>query len=449
MKERWKRLLDLTEQKKELIKDTAQAIWKQPEIGYKEWRTSAYLEEQFESLGYKINKAGNIPGFTAELDTGVPGPVILILGELDSLLCGTHPDADPETKAVHACGHNMQAAYLVGLAAVFGEDGALDGMCGKIRFAAVPAEETIDLEFRDSLMRQGTITYLAGKIEFLHRGLFDGTDMAIMMHADTGGPHLMEVFDGSDGCITKHIEFEGKSAHAGVAPWDGINALYAASLGLQACNALRETFREQDYVRFHPIITGAGAVPNAIPETAKMDAYCRAADVDTMVQVNRRLNRALSASAAALGGNVHIVDKPGNLPLHNNLDLNELFADIAGEVFGPGSVRRGTWQTGSCDMGDLSSIMPVCQPMVTGSTGKIHGDDFSMGDMDKSCVNPARIMSIAIYELLCDDGRKAIEIKNSYKPVYVSKEEYFTAVDKIAADYRAVSYNEDGSVLLR
>ena len=60
----------------------------------------------FRGPGYTLTKAGNIPGFYADLDTGRPGPKIAILGELDSLIVGNHPDADPETHAVHACGHN-------------------------------------------------------------------------------------------------------------------------------------------------------------------------------------------------------------------------------------------------------------------------------------------------------------------------------------------------------
>ena len=449
MTKQWEKLLKIAEHNKDIVMEAAETIWSSPEIGYKEWKTGAYMEKQFEALGYSLNRAGNIPGFTAEKDTGIPGPVIAVLGELDSLICEAHPDADPETRAVHACGHNCQSAYLLGLAAVFASEGALEGMCGKIRFVSVPAEETIDLEYRGRLIREKTIKYLAGKIEFLYRGYLDGVDMAVMMHADTKGPHLIEVFGGSDGCVTKHIEFEGKAAHAGVAPWEGINALYAASLGLQACNALRETFKEEDYVRFHPIMTQAGAAANAIPELAKMDAYCRASNVEAMLSANRRINRALSGAAAALGANVHIVDKPGNLPLHNNEELNALFAETAETVFGGGSILYGPWQTGSCDMGDLSSVMPVCQPMVTGAAGSIHGADFSMGDMDKSCMNPVRLMSLVLYELLKDGGEKAKRIKANYVPVYSSKEEYFEAVDAIAADFRGAAYQADGSIILK
>ena len=449
MNERWKKLLAAVEKNKQVILDAANYIWRNPELGYKEWNTSRYLTDRFRRLGYEVKEAGNIPGFTADLDTGKDGPVVAVMAELDSLICATHPAADPETKAVHACGHNCQSSYLVGLATALKEPGVLDGMCGKIRFISVPAEETIDLEFRNGLISDGTIKYVAGKIEFLHRGMFDDVQMALLVHASVGGPHYVEIFDGCDGCLTKHFEFEGKASHAGTMPWNGINALYMAASGMNVCNALRETFKDMDYVRFHPIITQAGVAANAIPDVAKLDAYCRAANVHTMLEVNGKINRALAGTAASFGGNVHIIDRPGNLPLHNAPELSRLFADVTTGIFGENKVYNSGWRTGSCDTGDLSSIMPVCQPYVSGAVGTSHGNDFGMGDMDRTCVNPARILSVVLYELLSKDAQLAKSIIDNYEPVYKTKDEYFTAINAIAADYRAVTYNDDGSIVIR
>ena len=88
--EQAKQLMEMVAKYESLIYDTADYIWKNPETGYREWKTSAYMEEHFEALGYTLTKAGNIPGFYADLDTGRPGPKIAILGELDSLIVGNH-----------------------------------------------------------------------------------------------------------------------------------------------------------------------------------------------------------------------------------------------------------------------------------------------------------------------------------------------------------------------
>ena len=65
----------------------------------------------------ELTYAEGITGFYTVIDTGREGPTVLILGELDSLVCFEHPDAAPVTGAVHCCGHSAQSAALLGVAA--------------------------------------------------------------------------------------------------------------------------------------------------------------------------------------------------------------------------------------------------------------------------------------------------------------------------------------------
>ena len=276
------------EKHRELILNSLDFIWKNPETGYKEWKTHSYMEEAFARLGYELTLAGDIPGFTAEVDTGKEGPTVAVFGEMDALICATHPEADKETHAVHSCGHCAQAAALIGLAAALKEEGALDGMCGKIRLVAVPAEELVEVAYRKSLRQQGIIKYFGGKPEFMWRGLLDGVDMAFMIHTTGGDKPCFSISRGSNGCIAKAMTFEGVSAHAGGSPNKGVNALYAANLALNAANALRETFLDDNHIRFHPIITRGGDAVNAIPETAIMESYVRGASMMEIVKVNKK-----------------------------------------------------------------------------------------------------------------------------------------------------------------
>ncbi|MEG2939737.1 MAG: M20/M25/M40 family metallo-hydrolase, partial [Oscillospiraceae bacterium] len=282
---------------KKLMLDAERYIWQHPETGYREWNTNKYMAQQFESLGYTLVMAGNIPGFYTDLETGRPGPKLLIMGELDSLIVSTHPECDPETGYVHACGHNAQAAALLGIAAALKQPGALDGMCGSIRLMAVPAEELIEIGFREGLRQQGIIKYFGGKVEFMHRGYMDGCHIALLVHTANLEKRGIELDMGCNGCVTKNIQFVGVSAHAGGSPDKGINALYAATNALAACNSLRETFREEDYTRFHPIITKGGGAVNAIPSDVLVESYVRGATAEAIASVNKRINRALAGSA--------------------------------------------------------------------------------------------------------------------------------------------------------
>ena len=97
------RLAAAVDKHRDRIIEAEDYIWANPETGYREKKTSKYMEEAFEELVYELIKAADIPGFYTILDTGRPGPEVLILGELDSLICPEHPDADPETGLCPRC----------------------------------------------------------------------------------------------------------------------------------------------------------------------------------------------------------------------------------------------------------------------------------------------------------------------------------------------------------
>ena len=442
----YERLYQAVEKHKDMILEAERHIWKNPEPGYREWKTHAYLKEKYEALGYKLGEAGNIPGFYTDVDTGRPGPFVAVFGEMDSLIIPSHPESDPETGAVHACGHNCQSAALLGLAAGLKEPGALDGLCGKIRLIAVPAEEGIEIEFRLGLKKDGIIKYMCGKPEFLHRGYLDGVDMAMMVHTTMNGLICPK---GSNGAMIKYATFTGKSAHAGGSPHKGINALYAATTALSAGNALRETFQEKDTVRNHPIMTKGGNVVNAIPDEVRIESYLRAATVEAMYSEGKKINRAYAGCAAAMGCGVNFTDVHGFAPRYNDQTLKEIFYKIGQDFFAEEDLKfTDKWGTASSDMGDISCVMPAVHPSIGGAQGTAHGMDYTIADPYTACVVSAKVQIGVLAHLLENDGAEAKNVLANKQVPYASKEEYFAAVDALSFDGEGVIYNEDGTVTL-
>ena len=390
-------IIAAVEKHRQLILDTERYIWRNPETGYKEYKTSAYMADTFRKLGYELQMADGITGFYTVIDTGRPGPEILVLGELDSIICPEHPESDPTTGAVHSCGHNAQCAALVGVAAALKEPGILDKLCGRIRLCAVPAEELLEIGFRNELKKQGKIKYFGGKVEYLYRGYFDGVDMAFMVHTAS----YYHGTEGCVGCLAKQVTYKGTAAHAGGAPWDGVNALYAANCGLNAINAIRETFRENDIIRVHPIITHGGSMVNAIPESITLESYVRGASFEAIESANHKVNRALCGAALSLGANVEIIDIPGYAPLHNDENLANISSEAANAVIPHRNfTQTGTFTSGSTDMGDLSCIMPVIHPNCAGQEGLSHGNNYRIADVEKACVDSAKWQLAALRLLL-------------------------------------------------
>lgn len=434
------------EKHRRLILDAEKAIWRTPETGYREYKTSAYLAGKFEALGYKLTYADGIPGFYTVIDTNKPGPEILIFAELDSIICPEHSDADPETGAVHSCGHNAQCATLIGIAAALKEDGALDGLSGRIRLCAVPAEELLEIEYRTTLKRSGKIKYLGGKSEFLSRGYLDGVDMAFMVHTATA----FSVVLGEVGCVTKNIIYKGRASHAGGAPWGGINALYAASCGINAVNAIRETFKDTDCVRVHPIITSGGAMVNAIPERAVLESYVRGKTYEVITETNTKVNRALIGAALSLGANIEIIDTPGYAPLVNDKGMISAARDAAELIIPDESFEFfDRYSTGSTDMGDISCIMPTVHLYARGSKGKPHGNDYEICDPDAACVKSAKWQLAIIRLLLENEAERAKKIIADFKPRFSSKQEFLEYQDSLNSSGDRIDYAEDGIAKIR
>ena len=153
--------------------------------------------------------------------------------------------------------------------------------------------------------------------------------MAMQMHVASGDEFNLGA--SSNGFIGKLIEYHGRPAHAAFAPEEGINALNAAMMGVMGVNAIRETFRDQDHVRFHPIINAGGDLVNVIPDYVKMESYVRASNIDAMARYNKAVDRALRAGGDAIGAKCEIRNLPGYLPLAPDDAFREVLRDNAVE----------------------------------------------------------------------------------------------------------------------
>ena len=153
-------------------------------------------------------------GVRGEITGGTSGPTLAILGELDSLIVSEHPHADSDTGAAHACGHHCQIGMLYGAALALSQAGILPELSGRLIFMAVPAEEYIEIEYRDTLRRDGKIEFLGGKPELIKLGEFDDVNLAMMLHTTSSPAERQLCLSGTNnGTVAKKIQFIGRGAH--------------------------------------------------------------------------------------------------------------------------------------------------------------------------------------------------------------------------------------------
>ena len=193
----------------------------------------------------------------------------------------------------------------------------------------MPAEEYIEIEFRNELMKAGKLEFLGGKPEFVKLGALDDVDIAMMTHTDAkdsmGGE--IGVAPTNNGMLAKLISYVGLAAHAGGSPHTGINALNAATIALSAIHAQRETFKEEDSIRIHPIITRGGLAVSSVPSDVRIETFVRGSNVDAIVDASEKVDRALKAGALAVGADVSIVTLPGYLPIVTDNNLENIYIE--------------------------------------------------------------------------------------------------------------------------
>ena len=417
------------EENKDVIIGAGRKIYANPEFGYKEFETTKTVREFFKNeFGIETEDKIAYTGCRARINEDKQGPKIAVLGELDGISCSEHCDANA-IGASHTCGHNVQIAGMLGAAVGLIKSGVYKELDGKIDFMATPAEEFIELAYRSQLKKDGEIKFFGGKQELIRRGAFDDVNMALMFHVlDTGDKKVL-TGPVSNGFIGKEVKFIGKEAHAGSAPYEGINALNAAMLAINNVHAQRETFKEADRVRFHPIITKGGDIVNVVPADVRMESYVRARTISGMIDANMKVNRALMAGAMAVGAGIEITELPGYLPIlrHDNMEkvLRENLKYIG---LTDNDIIEGGDFTGSFDFGDVSHLIPTLHPMFGGVKGALHTREYRIADEEYAYLAPAKAMALIIVDLLFDNAAKAKEILKDFKPA-MTKEEYLAFME--------------------
>ena len=427
------KVCDAIDKRAEDIMSFGTSVFNEPELGYKETKTSAKVQEAMDKLGIPYTTGWGITGVKGRLTGKHSKRTVAVMGELDSIVCRRHPSADPVTGAAHCCGHFIQISDMLGVAMALKDAGAMDYLGGDVVFFAVPSEECIEIEYRKKLMDEGKIHFFGGKQEIILQGGFDDIDAAMEMHAySTDDPEGNIILNGGmSGFITKLIEYHGKAAHAAGQPHLGVNALNACMLGIMGVNALRETFQEKDHVRFHPIITSGGDLVNVVPDLVRMESYVRAASADAMKFYNDRINRALRAGADAIGATCEIKDMPGYLPMEQDKALGKICEANADAIFGKEHVDTNPpFNAGSTDVGDICNLMPCVHPHVGCVHGALHSAEFELFQKQAAYIKTTKVMAMTVIDLLYDDAQGLEDILKDYKP-RMTKEQYLAYMDSL------------------
>lgn len=407
---------DLLNQHREELYKLGDLLFRNPELGYKEFKTKQILTEYLESHGLKIEDLGYRTAFKVSIGSG--SPHIGLIAELDAIPTLGHPFANKSDHAAHSCGHSTQCAIMA-YALVHLKDKIKKGT---VTLYFTPGEEFTDVPFRKQLIKNGEINYIGGKINLLTGGCFDKEDLFIHLHTMGQSEYHFSLNSTLAGFVYKEITFHGKASHAAVAPDKGINALNAFVLFDNALNMLRETFREEDFIRIHGMLREGGQTVNSIPERTVYECYVRSLNEDALKDTAAKLDNAARHCAKALGASVSIKTTPGYLPMHQSRSLNDVIRKQMLKHCKPEEIHEDEISMAAGDIGDLSLFKPTVQFGYSGFGGNCHGRDLCILDKERAYLEPAKIVTDTVLELL-EDPDQIKKIKKEFKPS-ISKEEY-------------------------
>ena len=198
-------------------------------------------------------------------------------------------------------------------------------------------------------------------------------------------------------------------------------------------HANRETFKDDDTIRVHPIITKGGEAVSAVPADVRMETFVRGKTLDAIMDANVKVDRALRAGAMAVGAKVNIQTIPGYLPMKQDQNLAELFKANATSLVGEDNVTSVSHRTGSTDMGDVSYLMPVLHPYVGGATGLGHGSDYVIRDYGLAVITAAKALATTAVDLLAEGATQGRSVLAHHQPE-MSRDEYLKFMRNLAKE---------------
>ena len=370
---------DLIGQAVDRLADELEALSRQihdhPELAYQEVKAAGWLADFLAKHGFKVERgvAGVETAFRGTIENGA-GPTIAILCEYDAL-----------PQIGHACGHNVIATAGAGAGAALAA--VRDKLpAGRVQVIGTPAEEGG-----------------GGKVKLIQGGVFRDVDAAMMIH----GFDRWILHQDLLGIVRVGFEFRGKAAHASADPWEGVNALDAVIQTFNNVSMLRQQIRPD--ARIHGIVTHGGAAPNIIPEMAACTFYVRAAKLDYMWELHKRVLACAEGAAKATGCTVTVIDKEAPYePLKRNDTLLGLFRANMTSVGAQESPAPD--RLGSSDIGNVSQVIPAIQPMVqiAPSGTPIHSRAFEAAAVSplarQGMCQAAKTMAMTTLDLLADPG---------------------------------------------
>ena len=319
-------LLSEAESISEIIVNQRRTLHQMPGTEFDIGETLAYVKKELEDMGYAPKECGRA-GLVALAGGKKPGKVFLLRADMDGLPIREEADLDFASKngRMHACGHDMHTAMLLGAARLLKQHE--DEIEGTIKLMFQPAEEVFE-----------------GSKDMIESGLLENpkVDAALMIHVMANMPFPAGTVVVSAPGVSApaadyfDIKVQGKGCH-GSMPNTGVDPLTAAAhilISLQEIHARELAMGEKAVLTFGTM--NAGTASNVIPDTVTMGGTLRTFDEESRSYIKNRMSEIAQGVAQAFRAEAEVIFGSGCPTLVNNRDMSLSCEKYVKELLGPG-----------------------------------------------------------------------------------------------------------------
>ena len=337
-------------------------IHQHPELSNREVRTAKLVADHLKRLGLEVRTGIAHNGVTGFLQGGLPGPTLALRADMDALPVTEKVDVPFRSIAtatyrgqtvgvMHACGHDVHTAVLMGVAQTLSAMRAQ--LPGSVLFIFQPAEEGApegEEGGAELMLKEGVFDKHPPKAVF---ALHVQAEMRVGEISLRAGPFMAA----SD---SWRIEVLGKQTH-GARPWQGIDPIVTAA---QIINALQTVVSRQVDITENPAVVTVGAINsgvrfNIVPDRAELIGTIRTFDPKQREAIVASLERIVQNTAAANGATATFRIEAGSNPvLFNDPTLTEKMAPTLLRVVGEGNMRLSPLITGAEDFAFIAQKVP-------------------------------------------------------------------------------------------
>lgn len=297
-----------------------------PELSFQEKRTPEFIYNYLKNLNIDVKKNVGGNGVLGFLKGGKPGKTIALRADFDALPIDDEKDVPYKSKipgVMHACGHDIHTAALLGVAKVLSE--VREEISGNVVFIHQHAEELSP----------------GGAISMVEDGCLEGVDEVYGAHVEVNWPvGSIAVNEGYVQAASDafHITINGKGGH-GAEPHRCVDPI------MIGCNLVVElqniVSRHVDPLKPAVVTVGAfnsGNAPNVIPDKAYLKGTVRTYDKDVRVQIEKDLNLIAQKTGEKYNAIIDVDYIKGYISLYNHPKETEFIRKLAIEIVGEENV---------------------------------------------------------------------------------------------------------------